>query len=292
MQENTYFFKKAEENLTRTLIQSVKRRGATLLHVGLHSYITPDFFWDAGFDVCAIDENLDALNFSLENTGPRIEYQLVKSTSLPFEDDSFDYAFFSCYANPYAPYSCPQQLDEKEKDTNKKCASGSMKNASKNTANFTYLSHLNVQSLLQKENIVSAVTGNMLQEEERPILSEVCRVAQKGVILLFKNMFSLQSLIGDTALGFLLQQKPLPKGKTLNPYSLYKNIKKQYPQAQIRARSYYVFPQNISFLSNVPLGYAMGICVHFNASVVTGLGVLSAVKKRDVITEGLVNRIQ
>lgn len=239
-------FQKIEEDLIRSLLQTWKRRGSTLLQVGLHSCVTPDFFWDAGFDVCATDENLEKLNTSLVSTGPRVEYQFAKGQSLPFDDDSFDYAFLPCF----------------EVVQSEMCDLAMQRSA------FVY------NNILIKERIV-----------------ETCRVAQKGIILLFKNSFCVQNIFTESFLRLCLQQKFMPMGRRLNAYSLWRKFKKQYPASKIKAKSAFFLPKNLSFISSTPLGFYMGYCVTFNASVVTGLGVFSKVQKTEIVGESLINRV-
>ncbi len=94
-----HFYQRAEERLAHVLMEDFQRRGATFLQVGLHSCIQPEFFWDSGFDVTATDEKQNIIERSLERSGPRISYQIAKDNYLPFDDDSFDYAFYATYAN-------------------------------------------------------------------------------------------------------------------------------------------------------------------------------------------------
>lgn len=92
-------YARAEERLVKFLTEDWRRRGTQLLQVGLHSPILPEFFWDCGFDVTVCEERQDAVTASLERSGPRISYQIGKADYLPFDDDSFEYAFFSLYAD-------------------------------------------------------------------------------------------------------------------------------------------------------------------------------------------------
>lgn len=91
--------KKAEERLTRFCMEDWQRRGSHLLQVGLHSPVLPEFFWDSGFDVTCCEENPYAVEEALGRSGPRISYQIGKADHLPFDDDSFEYAFLSLYAD-------------------------------------------------------------------------------------------------------------------------------------------------------------------------------------------------
>ena len=88
------WYKRAEERLVKFLMEDWQRRGSHFLHIGLHAPLIPEFFWDSGFDVTVCEENHHAVEESLLRSGPRISYQLGKFDDLPFENDSFDYAFF------------------------------------------------------------------------------------------------------------------------------------------------------------------------------------------------------
>lgn len=92
-----HFYQRAEERLAHVLMEDFQRRGSTLLQVGLHSCIQPEFFWDSGFDVTATDEKQKIIELALERSGPRISYQIAKNDYLPFDDDSFDYVFYATY---------------------------------------------------------------------------------------------------------------------------------------------------------------------------------------------------
>lgn len=92
------WYKRAEERLVKFLMEDWQRRGSHFLHIGLHAPVIPEFFWDSGFEVTVCEENHHAIEESLLRSGPRISYQLGKFDDLPFENDSFDYAFFSLYA--------------------------------------------------------------------------------------------------------------------------------------------------------------------------------------------------
>lgn len=91
--------KKAEERLVKACMEDWQRRGAHLLQLGLHSPVVPEFFWDSGFDVTCCEENHAAAEAALARSGPRISYQIGRADHLPFDDDSFEYAFVSLYAD-------------------------------------------------------------------------------------------------------------------------------------------------------------------------------------------------
>lgn len=77
--------------LLHHLLSPWRRRGATLLQVGLGSGISPDFFWEGGFDVSALGSDMAALDFAREVTGPKVEYHLGQPDYLPFDDNTFDH---------------------------------------------------------------------------------------------------------------------------------------------------------------------------------------------------------
>ena len=77
--------------LLHRLIAPWRRRGATLLQAGLAGGLTPDFFWEAGFDVSALDADPALLEAVRDTTGPRVDYFQGKPFHLPFDDKSFDY---------------------------------------------------------------------------------------------------------------------------------------------------------------------------------------------------------
>ncbi len=103
------WYKRAEERLVKFLMEDWQRRGSHFLHIGLHAPLIPEFFWDSGFDVTVCEENHHAVEESLLRSGPRISYQLGKFDDLPFENDSFDYAFFSLYATDAYRQNCREK---------------------------------------------------------------------------------------------------------------------------------------------------------------------------------------
>lgn len=109
------WYKKAEIRLVKFLMEDWQRRGSQVLHVGLHSPLYPEFFWDSGLDVTVCEENHHAIDEALQRSGPRISYQVGKADYLPFEDDSFEYAFFSLYAGShyFDAYGMPGCLEGK-----------------------------------------------------------------------------------------------------------------------------------------------------------------------------------
>lgn len=73
------------------LLSPWRRRGASLLQVGLGSGLLPDFFWEAGFDTSALDAELEQVDAARARTGPKVEYSLGQPNYLPFDDGTFDY---------------------------------------------------------------------------------------------------------------------------------------------------------------------------------------------------------
>ncbi len=112
---------RAEERLVKFCMEDWQRRGMHLLQVGLHSSVMPEFFWDCGFDVTCCEENFRAVQKAGERTGPRISYQIGKPDYLPFDDDSFDYAFLSLYADTgyVRDFGLPSFLLKGKKQTGK-----------------------------------------------------------------------------------------------------------------------------------------------------------------------------
>lgn len=86
------FLSLARQKILHYLISGWHRRGATLLQVGLNAGFSPEFFWEAGFDVTAMDRSLACINAAREQTGVRVEYVCGVSEHLPFDDGAFDYA--------------------------------------------------------------------------------------------------------------------------------------------------------------------------------------------------------
>jgi hypothetical protein len=77
--------------LLQFLLSPWRRRGARLLQVGLGAGLSPDFFWEAGFDVSALDARPELLEASRAATGPKVEYFLGQPDHLPFDGKSFDH---------------------------------------------------------------------------------------------------------------------------------------------------------------------------------------------------------
>lgn len=86
------FLSEARQRVLHQLISGWKRRGASLLQVGLNAGFSPEFFWEAGFDVTALDRSPACLAAARDQTGPRVEYVCGSPDLLPFDDGCFDYA--------------------------------------------------------------------------------------------------------------------------------------------------------------------------------------------------------
>ncbi|WP_294447591.1 class I SAM-dependent methyltransferase, partial [uncultured Mailhella sp.] len=86
------FLSEARQKVLHQLISGWKRRGSSLLQVGLNAGFSPEFFWEAGFDVTAMDRSPACLSAARQQTGDRIAYQCGSAEALPFDDGFFDYA--------------------------------------------------------------------------------------------------------------------------------------------------------------------------------------------------------
>lgn len=226
------WYNKAEIRLVKSLMENWQRRGSQVLHVGLHSSVYPEFFGDSGLDVTVCEENHLAGEAALGRSGPRISYQVGKADYLPFEDDSFEYAFFSLYAGS------------------------------------AYCSEFGMPSCLQDSTFFY-----------EKILPELCRVAQRSVIILAKNNFSLN--------------RAKYQGKFYNPCSLWRECKSWCSEkGRVRFAStgfiprfaLRFMPQKLDFLncsvSYLPFGAIIGYNLIFNAPPVTGIGEFIQSEKR------------
>lgn len=83
---------RARRELLHDLLSPWRRRGRRLLQIGGSPLVPPSLFWEAGFDAVCIESGPDILNAAREESGQVVEYTLGQPDSLPFEDDSFDYA--------------------------------------------------------------------------------------------------------------------------------------------------------------------------------------------------------
>lgn len=237
IKEKMAWYNKAEIRLVKSLMENWQRRGSQVLHLGLHSSVLPEFFWDSGLDVTVCEENHLAIETALERSGPRISYQGGKADYLPFEDDSFEYAFFSLYAGSayYSAYGMPTCLQ----------------------------------------------SSSLFYEK---ILPELCRVAQRSVIILAKNNFSMN--------------RAKYQGKFYNPYTLWRECSSwcSKEQKEQKGRVRFVstgfvprfvlpfLPQKLEFLNSsvsyLPFGALIGYNLIFNAPPVTGIGEFIKSEKR------------
>ena len=87
-----HFFDTARQRLLDNLLSGWRRRGSSLLHIGLNGGLSPECFWEAGFDVTALDRSPERIAASREQTGPKVEYACGNPDFLPFGDGEFDYA--------------------------------------------------------------------------------------------------------------------------------------------------------------------------------------------------------
>ena len=122
--------------------------------------------------------------------------------------------------------------------------------------------------------------------EQSNIFSEICRIAQKGIIILCKNSLSMRHLPAS--------------GNKINPWSLWRKAKKTFPHGEIKIMTSLALPRFIKKRFNLvdvhshvlPCGDLLGVRINFNAPVVTGLGVLSkATSKKELAGEPIVNRM-
>ncbi|AGC49758.1 class I SAM-dependent methyltransferase [Lawsonia intracellularis] len=81
-----------EYKLFQNLISIWPRRDYTLLNIGCGVGAFLEMFWDYGFDVTGLDNNLEVLELSSNRLKNRAEFQLGALDDLPFEDESFNYA--------------------------------------------------------------------------------------------------------------------------------------------------------------------------------------------------------
>ena len=86
------FLSSARQRLLDHLLSGWRRRGSSLLHIGLNGGLSPESFWEAGFDVTALDRSPERLSFWREQTGPKVGYACGSPELLPFGDGEFDYA--------------------------------------------------------------------------------------------------------------------------------------------------------------------------------------------------------
>jgi len=317
-----------EERLVRSFMSGWQRRGCSLLQVGLHSYIAPEFFWDAGFDVCATDENIHALNYALDCSGPRVEYQLAKVDSLPFDDDSFDYAFFSCYVSPY--YKSMKTITEESKASKSRMGKakpeeskpedseietsiiGKTKSLDLSTENSMGQT-LQAKKTIQKQNtkadaeeMLASMPSFLTNSTFKTLFGETSTGEKlTGEKLLAEsNIFSETCRVAQKGVIILcknsLSIRDLPAlGNTINPLLLWKTAKNNFPKGEVKIATSLVLPRFIRQRFNtldvhshvLPFGELLGICINFNTPAVTGIGVLSKVtKKKKLVEEPAVSR--
>ena len=96
--ERADFVDEQRRRLLQRLLAPWRRRGSTLLQVGLGGGLLPDFFWESGFDVAALDADPATLEAAREATGPRVDYALGKPDYLPFDDGRFDHVSWRIWA--------------------------------------------------------------------------------------------------------------------------------------------------------------------------------------------------
>ena len=82
----------ARQRVLDHLLSGWRRRGSSLLHIGLNGGLSPEYFWEAGFDVTALDRSPERLAAFREQSGPKVEYACGNPELLPFGDGEFDYA--------------------------------------------------------------------------------------------------------------------------------------------------------------------------------------------------------
>ena len=87
-----HFLDTARQRLLGNLLSGWRRRGSSLLHIGLNGGLSPECFWEAGFDVTALDRSVERIAACREQTGPKVEYACGSPELLPFGDGEFDYA--------------------------------------------------------------------------------------------------------------------------------------------------------------------------------------------------------
>ncbi len=106
-EERRRFLTLAREHILRELMSDWRRRGTPLLQIGLS--LSPEFFWDMGFDVTALDVSPQRLEAARAQTGSRVDYRLASPDDLPFEDGEFDYAVLAhqCPRDGHASFLRP-----------------------------------------------------------------------------------------------------------------------------------------------------------------------------------------
>ncbi|MDL2272555.1 class I SAM-dependent methyltransferase [Desulfovibrio sp. OttesenSCG-928-I05] len=80
-----------ERMLISHMLTSWPRRNHTLLEMGCGAGHFLELFWNAGFDVTAIDEQEESLSLAREKVGQRVTLRQGSLEHLPFDDDDFDF---------------------------------------------------------------------------------------------------------------------------------------------------------------------------------------------------------
>ena len=105
------FLFSARQRLLDHLLSGWRRRGASLLQIGLNAGLSPESFWEAGFDVTALDRSQERLSEYYEQTGPKVEYACGNPELLPFGDGEFDYAVLVHHGLKSCSGACPEAGD-------------------------------------------------------------------------------------------------------------------------------------------------------------------------------------
>lgn len=80
-----------ERMLISHMLTSWPRRNHTLLEMGCGAGHFLELFWNAGFDVTAIDERDECLALAREKVGQRVTLRQGSLEHMPFDDDDFDF---------------------------------------------------------------------------------------------------------------------------------------------------------------------------------------------------------
>lgn len=89
IQEKKIF--KQRDHLLLNLLSPWRRRGAKLLQIGPVCSLSPEFLWDAGFDVGAIVRSQNELDKAIAEIGPKVDFYQESSPPFSLADNSFDY---------------------------------------------------------------------------------------------------------------------------------------------------------------------------------------------------------
>ena len=77
------FLSLARQSVLHQLISGWKRRGSSLLQVGLDAGFSPEFFWEAGFDVTALDRSGACLSAARASDAPNTTPEILDSLIAP-----------------------------------------------------------------------------------------------------------------------------------------------------------------------------------------------------------------